>query len=206
MYQYIQVSLKQCDVEIEKLLAAQINNSIEKQQHFIGKKIRKRINKNTPKNMDINLMAYQYFEGVDQFAIEGVSHSTVLSLMSEVGLEGLKKFPTAKQFTSWLRLAPNNKISGGKVLSHKVPKGSSRLKIALRNAANAVGNLKDTSLSNFFKRINFRKGRVSAISATARKLATIIYNMVIKKQPITMSMDMNFQIRSEKEKYRKCES
>jgi hypothetical protein len=69
------------------------------------------------------------------------------------------------------------------VLSHKVPKGSNRLKIALRNAANAIGNLKDTPLSNFFNRINFRKGRTSAISATARKLAVIIWNMVIKKLP-----------------------
>jgi len=43
--------------------------------------------------------------------IEGVSHSTVLSVMSEVGLEGMKKFASAKQFASWIRLAPNNKIS-----------------------------------------------------------------------------------------------
>lgn len=183
MYQYLQSTIKECDVEIEKMLSQQINSNSDKQQHFIDKKIHKRVNKNTPKNIDINLMAYQYFEGVDLLAVEGLSHSTVLSIMSEVGVEGLKKFATAKQFASWLRLAPNNKISGGKVLSHKVPKGSSRLKIALRNAANSIGNLKDTPLSNFFKRINFRKGRVSAISATARKLAVIIWNMVIKKEP-----------------------
>lgn len=181
-YQYLQSAIRECDVEIEKMLSEQINNSDDKQQHFIDKKIHKRINKNTPKNMDLNLMAYQYFDGVDLLAIEGVSHSTVLSLMSEVGLPGLKKFETGKHFASWLRLAPNNKISGGKVLSHKVPKGSSRLKISLRNAANAIGNLKDTPLSNFFNRINFRKGRVSAISATARKLAVIIWNMVVRKQ------------------------
>jgi hypothetical protein len=101
--------------------------------------------------------------------------------MSEVGIEGIKKFPSAKQFCSWLRLAPNNKVSGGKVLSSKVPKGSNRLKIALRNAANAIGNLKEsTPLRDFFHRINFRKGRVSAVSATARKLAVIIWNMVVK--------------------------
>lgn len=117
-------------------------------------------------------------------AIEGMSHLTALSLMSEVGLEGIRKFTTAKHFVSWLRFASNNKISGGKVLSSKVPKGSSRLKIALRRAANAIGNLKDsTPLSDFFKRINFRKGRVSAISATARKLAVIIWNMVVKCEP-----------------------
>ncbi len=67
------------------------------------------------------------------------------------------------------------------MLSSKIPKGSSRLKIALRNAANAIGNLKDsTPLRDFFQRINFRKGRVSAFSATARKLAVIIWNMVVK--------------------------
>jgi hypothetical protein len=55
------------------------------------------------------------------------------------------------------------------------------LKIALRNAANAIGNLKEsTPLRNFFQRISFRKGRVSAISATARKLAVIIWNMIVK--------------------------
>ena len=183
MYQQIQSAIKDCDIEIEKMLNEQINGNDDKRQHLIEKKVHKRINKNTPKNIDINLLSYQYFEGVDLLAIEGVSHSTVLGIMSEVGLEGLKKFETAKQFASWLRLVPNNKISGGKVLSHKVPKGSNRLKIALRNAANAIGNLKDTPLSNFFKRINFRKGRVSAISATARKLAVIIWNMIIKKQP-----------------------
>jgi transposase len=54
----------------------------------------------------------------------------------------------------------------------------------LRNAANAIGNLKDsTPLRDFFMRINFCKGRVSAISATARKLAVIIWNMVVKGTP-----------------------
>ena len=54
----------------------------------------------------------------------------------------------------------------------------------LRNAANAIGNLKEsTPLRDFFHRINFRKGRVSAITATARKLAVIIWNMVVKKTP-----------------------
>ena len=113
--------------------------------------------------------------------IEGVSHATILTIMSEVGPDGFTKFPTAKHFTSWLRLAPNNKISGGKVLSNKIPKGSNRLKIALRNAANSIGNLKDTHLSDFFKRVAYRKGRTAAISATARKLAAIIWNMLTKK-------------------------
>jgi len=81
-----------------------------------------------------------------------------------------------------LTLAPNNKISGGKTLSNRTPKGSGRLKIALPNAANAIGNLKEGYLASFFKRIAYKKGRQIVITATARKLAMIIWNMVTKKQ------------------------
>jgi transposase len=116
-------------------------------------------------------------------AIEGLSHATVLTIMSEVGPDGFQKFKTAKEFTSWLRLAPNNKISGGKILSSKTPKGSNRLKIALRHSANAVGNLKETHLSDFFRRVAYRKGRATAVSATARKLDVIIWTMVTQKVP-----------------------
>lgn len=184
MYKTLQQKIDACDAQIKNFLEQSIQDNDDKKQHTIEKKPHKRVNKNDPKNIDLNLTGYQYFEGVDLLAIEGFSHSTLLTLMSEIGPDGIKKFPTAKHFASWLRLSPNNKISGGKVLSNKIPKGSNRLKIALRNAANAIGNLKSsTPLANFFKRINFRKGRVSAISATARKLAVIIWNMVVKQIP-----------------------
>ena len=180
-YDHLQNKIIECDKMIDQMLNEIIDEDDNKKQHHIDPKSHKRINKNTPKDIDLNLKSYQMFEGTDLLAIEGMSFSTVLSLMSEVGIDGIKKFPSAKQFCSWLRLAPNNKVSGGKVLSSKVPKGSNRLKIALRNAANAIGNLKDsTPLRDFFQRINFRKGRVSAVSATARKLAVIIWNMVVK--------------------------
>jgi transposase len=183
-YDHLQNKIEQCDIEIQKMLNKIIDNDNNKKQHHIDPKPYKRINKNTPKDIDLNLKSYQMFEGTDLLAIEGMSYSTVLALMSEIGINGIKKFSSAKHFASWLRLAPNNKISGGKILSSRVPKGSNRLKIALRNAANAIGNLKDsTPLRDFFHRINFRKGRVSAISATARKLAVIIWNMVVKNVP-----------------------
>lgn len=198
LYQIYQNKINQCDKQIQKLLNEQIQNDETKKQHHIDNKIHKRINKNNP-DININLLSYQYFEGVDLLAIEGVSHSTVLTLMSEVGL-GINKFESAKQFTSWLRLAPNNKISGGKILSNRIPKGSNRLKIALRQAANAIGNLKDTALSNFFKRIAFRKGRTSAISATARKLAVIIWNMITKKIPYKPDSQYEFLDQKRKRK------
>ncbi|HUN03798.1 MAG TPA: hypothetical protein PLS00_13150, partial [Niabella sp.] len=73
-------------------------------------------------------------------------------------------------------------ISGGKVLSHHTPKGSSRLKIAFRNAANAIGQLKEGWLVDFFRRINFKKGRATAVTALARKLAVIVWTMINKNQ------------------------
>jgi transposase len=182
-YHFYQKKIADCEKMITAFLKNQINTQPEKKKLKTTDKQHKRINKNAIKGIDLNQASFQYFGGIDLMAIEGLGHSTILSIISEVGPEGFKKFESAKQFTSWLRLAPNNKISGGKLLSSKTPKGSNRLKIALRNAANAIGNLKDTHLSNFFNRVCYRKGRTVAVSATARKLAVIIWNMIVKKIP-----------------------
>jgi transposase len=179
-YLHLQQQLGEVDSQIKKLLTDIIDKDDNKKQHIATKKPHKRKNKNTVRGTDMNQIAYQYFEGIDLMAIEGVNDATLMAIISEIGLEGIKKFESAKQFTAWLRLAPNNKISGGKVLSHHLPKGSSRLKIALRNAANAIGNLKEGHLSDFFRRICYKRGRATAVSATARKLAVIIWNMLVK--------------------------
>jgi hypothetical protein len=107
-YDQTQKKINQCDIEIEKMLDEIIQSDDHKGQHHIEPKPHKRINKNTPKGIDLNLKAYQMFEGTDLLAIEGMSYATELALMSEAGIEGIKKFKTAKQFASWLRLAPNN--------------------------------------------------------------------------------------------------
>lgn len=182
-YLFFQKKMDACDAEINKFLKTQINTHPEMKKLKTDNKPHKRINKNALKGIDLNQASFQYFGGVDLMTVEGVNQSTLMSIMSEVGPDGFKEFPTAKHFTSWLRLAPNNRISGGKLLSSKTPKGSSRLKIAFRNAANAIGNLKDTHLCDFFKRVAFKKGRTVAVSATARKLAVIIWNMIVNKMP-----------------------
>jgi len=191
-YEFYQKKIADCDKHITAFLKAQINTDPEKKKLKTSDKKHKRVNKNAIKGIDLNQASYQYFGGVDLMSIEGMSHSTILSIISEIGPDGFLKFKTAKEFTSWLRLAPNNKVSGGKLISSKTPKGSNRLKIALRNAANAIGNLKDTHLSNFFQRIAYRKGRTVAISATARKLGVIIWNMVVKKLPYKPPTDYLF--------------
>jgi transposase len=180
-YKFYQEKIKACDHQIDQFVKLELNKCPKKQELKTSEKPYKRTNKNAPAIHDFNQMAYQYFGGIDLMAIEGVSHATVLAIMSEIGPDGFKKFKSSKEFVSWLRLAPNNKISGGKILSNRIPKGSNRLKISLRQSANAIGNLKDTHLSDFFKRIAFRKGRQAAVSATARKLGVIIWTMVVKQ-------------------------
>ena len=181
-FKFYQNMIVECDVEIAVFLKQFIDQKVDVVDDLPEQKAYKRQNKNGITGIDLNIISYQYFDGVDLFAITGVSHSTILTLMSEIGPEGLKKFSSAKKFASWLRLAPNNKISGGRTLSNRIPKGSNRLKIALRNAANAVGNLKDSDLGKFFKKIAYRKGRQAAITATARKIAVIVWSMITKKE------------------------
>ena len=128
--------------------------------------------------INVSQLSYDYF-GVDLMQIEGIAHNTVRSIISEVGRD-IHKFKTAKQFVSWLRLAPNNKISGGKILSNRTPKSKNNLAIAFRNAANTIAQKKEGMLKTFFSRIAYRKGRGAAITATARKLGVIVWNMVMK--------------------------
>lgn len=182
-YQFFQKQIVACDKEIDKFIKEELRKTPEKKKLKTTDKPYKRQNKNAISIKNFNQIAFQYFGGVDLMAIEGLSHATILAIMSEIGPDGFYKFDTSKQFVSWARLAPNNKISGGKILSSRIPKGSNRLKIALRQAANAIGNLKDTHLSDFFKRVAFRKGRQAAVSATARKLGVIIWTMVTKQVP-----------------------
>jgi transposase len=182
-FKFFQTQIEACDKEIEKFISEELKKSPEKRNLKTTEKPHKRQNKNAISIKDFNQVSYKYFGGVDLMAIEGISHATILAVMSEIGPDGFTKFGTSKQFVSWARLAPNNKISGGKVLSSHIPKGSNRLKIALRQAANAIGNLKNTHLSDFFKRVAYRKGRQAAVSATARKLGVIIWTMVTKKVP-----------------------
>ena len=144
-------------------------------------KRKKKRTKNAPK-FEVEKYAYQLSDGVDLLQINGVSFSFVLTFLSEVGMD-LSQFPTSKHFVSWLCLCPNNKVSGGKVISSKTKKNKHRLKQAFKDAAIAVAKNKDDALAVFYRRMAATKGKGTAITATARKLAIIVFNMVEKGQP-----------------------
>jgi hypothetical protein len=88
---------------------------------------------------------------------------------------GMSRWRTAKHFTSWLTLAPGSKISGGKVLSSRTRRSTNRAAVLLRLAAASVGRT-DTALGAFFRRLAVRAGKAKAVTATARKIAVLLYN------------------------------
>ena len=151
-----------------------------------------------------NLSEYGYkLFGVDLMAINGVGPGVLLNIISEIGLD-IHKFKSAKHFCSWLRLSPNNKISGGKILSSRTEKTKSILSKSFKDAANAVGlSKKEDSLSYFFRKIGYKKGRGAAIKATAKKIATITYKMIVEKVPYQPVAQEQYvaQMRQRKIKY-----
>ena len=112
--------------------------------------------------------------GVDLTQIHGLGPYLALKLVGECGTD-LSAWPSAKHFTSWLCLAPSNKISGGKVLSSRTRRSNNRASALLRLAAVTVGRT-ETALGAFYRRLAGRVGKAKAVTATARKIAVLFYN------------------------------
>ena len=114
--------------------------------------------------------------GKDITTIDGLGPYLSLKLIAECG-DDLSSWPSAKHFTSWLGLAPSNKVSGGKMLSSRTRRSGGRAAALLRLAAVTVGRT-DTALGAFYRRLSSRIGKAKAVTATARKIAVLFYNAV----------------------------
>ena len=125
--------------------------------------------------------------GVDLTRVMGLNLLSVLMLLGEIGTD-MSCWRSAQAFCSWLGLCPGARISGGKVLSRRTRKVNNRAATLLRMAAVAVGRT-DTWLGQFHRRMKARKGGPKAVTATARKLACIVYHM-IKYQEEFVALDM----------------
>lgn len=111
--------------------------------------------------------------GLDLTQIDAIGPATALRLISEIGTD-MTRWPSAHHFTSWLTLAPRNKISGGRLLSSRTPPSANRAAATLRMAA-MNGGRSQTALGAFYRRLAARIGKAKAITATARKLAILVY-------------------------------
>ena len=135
--------------------------------------------------------------GVDLTTIPGLSAPTLQTLWSELG-SSLNAFPTAKHFASWLALCPDNRISGGKTLSVATRATANRVAHALRVAAQGVGHAYN-EIGEFHRRMRARLGGAAAVTATAHKLARILYACLRDKSTYDPSRhDLNSPLRRAK--------
>ncbi|HWB07965.1 MAG TPA: IS110 family transposase [Pirellulales bacterium] len=114
--------------------------------------------------------------GVDLTRIDGIQGHTALKLLSEIGTD-MSRWKTHKHFASWLGLCPNNRVSGGKRLSSRVLPSANRAAAALRLAAASL-HRSQTALGAYLRRMKARLGGPAAVTATAHKLARLVYEVL----------------------------
>lgn len=194
-YKYHLGQIAELDKEIEKRLVCyeaksnlgEIKDLDPTKKDAVPEKKYKKKNKHMP---IFNVRQYlTKIHGVDVLAIYGLSDMSGLELLAETGTD-MGKWETEKHFVSWLNLCPNNKISGGKLISSQLmKKKANRASQAFRAAANSVQK-SDNWLGDYFRRKKAIHGNKYAITATANKIATIYYKMIRYKkefQPVDMS-------------------
>jgi transposase len=176
LYDYYSVKIDECDRQIEKIIAEMdsMSESNKEEEHKQPSK-RKRIGKKQGFGFDMHRELVRII-GVDLTAIPGINVQTASRVISEIGID-MSKWQTGKQFASWLGLCPGNKVSGGKRLSGKTAPSQNKAAAAIRTASISL-RLTDTALGAFFRRMSLRLGTAKAVTATAHKLALILYNMI----------------------------
>ena len=135
---------------------------------------------NTP-SFEIRSPLFTLCGGVDLTALPGLGPYGALRLISEIGVD-MRCWPTEHHFASWLTLAPNNKISGGKRLGSRTQPSANRAAKILRLAAMALVR-GDHALGAFYRRLAARTDKPTAMTATARKLALLVYRMLTYNMP-----------------------
>jgi transposase len=114
--------------------------------------------------------------GVDLASIDGIDTTTALKIIAEIGVD-MSRWKSDKHFASWLGLCPGAKISGGKVISSATKRIANRAALAFRMAAFSLIRSK-SALGAYIRRQRSRLGASKAITATAHKLARLVYSML----------------------------
>ena len=195
MYKVFQQKIIACEKEIEEViqvyLAAKNDGVID-----IPEKNEKKKKKSKNQPMFDTRAYLKKLHGVDVMEIFGISETCALEILAETGTD-LSKWATEDKFVGWLNLCPNNKISGGKIISStRLKKKPNLAAQSFRIAANSL--LRSNNwLGDYFRRMKTKGGQKYAIVATARKLAIIYYKMVRYKENFTPVNLADYQ-----EKYR----
>jgi transposase len=195
-YRNYQRMIEDLDVEVKKRM-----QSLPSRVDPLVKPLAKERNpRKTPRRTephDLRVEVYRAF-GVDLTQVPGVNALTAQALLTEIGTD-LSRFPTVGAFCSWLRLCPDPKISGGRILSARTRPTKNRAALALRMAAQAL-HRSQTLLGEHFRRLKARLGAPKAITAAAHKLARIIYHMITTQQDYDVTVFQENERRAQERK------
>jgi transposase len=174
LFHHYHGKLAECDAAIEDHLK-QLSAQVEPPRTELAPRRRKSQPSRNEPSFDIRGGLHQ-FTGSDLSQIDGIGPYAALQLISEIGRD-MSRWPTEKAFTNWLGLAPNDKITGGRVISSSTPSSANRAAQTLRMCAVSAGRT-DTALGAFYRRLSARTAKGIAVVATARKIATFVYRML----------------------------
>jgi transposase len=178
-FRHYQELIAECEQKIQSLLAA-LESQLDPLRTPLPQNDKRSCKKKTGADFALRQELFRT-TGVDLTAIPGIQATTAQTLLSEIGSD-VSRFPSDKHFASWLRLCPDNRISGGRILSTQSGSGKNRAATALCVVAASLHH-NQTVLGHFLRRMRAKLGAQEAIVATAHKLARIIYHMLKTKQP-----------------------
>lgn len=170
MYDDIGCRLAECDTKLRALLDARAAHQVD-----LGRA--PRAGTKARQDFEVRQMLANW-AGVDLTRINGIDITTVTKLLTEIGPD-LTRFATVKHFCSWLGLCPGTKISGGKKLSSATKLSANRARQALKMAAMTLSH-SDSALGAFYRRLCTRMDKPRANTATAHKLARMVYFMLTR--------------------------
>jgi transposase len=171
-YDFAHAQLAECDARIEARLG-RVASKVDPPMAPVSRPRRRR--KNQP-HFDLRAELVRV-TGVDLCRIDGIEALTAYTVLTESGFTVGEDFATEKHYASWLGLSPHNKITGGKVRSRRTRTVSNRAATALRVAAQSLAR-SQSALGAFYRRMKYKHGAPKAITATAHKLACLIYRML----------------------------
>jgi transposase len=177
-HRYLSDRIRSCDERIDAVLQAHRSSNPESPDPPVLST--KRDAGPHPFGFDAKTHCF-HLAGVDLSTIDGVGVNTALTVLAEVGTD-MSPWRSERAFGAWLGLAPNLRVSGGRVLRSRTSPNAHRAATALRLAAQGVANSK-SALGAFYRRLRARIGAPKALTATAYKIAKIIYRMLKSKRP-----------------------
>jgi transposase len=176
LFDACQTQIAQCDTAIAAHLQALIVPLAAPAAPLPASRSRRKTPKDNDLRVDVRTPLFHLTRGIDLTQIDGLASHTALKLVAEIGTD-MTRWPTADHFTSWLTLAPRNKITGGRLVSSRTSPSANRAAAILRMAAMTLGRSR-TALGAFYRRMAARKDKAQANTATARKLAILVYRVL----------------------------